>query len=35
MANLATAKYFSKAKENKNSEKIDIRTEGISVNKEK
>tara|TARA_Y100000816_G_scaffold57449_1_gene37551 strand:+ start:1893 stop:2270 length:378 start_codon:yes stop_codon:yes gene_type:complete len=29
------SKYFSKAKENKNNEKIDISIDGISVNKEK
>ena len=29
------SKYFSRAKENKNSEKTDIKIEGINVNKEK
>jgi hypothetical protein len=29
------SKYFSRAKENKKSEKIEIRIDGISVNKEK
>ena len=29
------SKYFSKAKENKNNEKTEIKIEGINVNKEK
>ena len=29
------SKYFSSAKENRNNEKIDIKTEGINVNKAK
>tara|TARA_B100001029_G_scaffold106623_1_gene88007 strand:- start:175 stop:528 length:354 start_codon:yes stop_codon:yes gene_type:complete len=29
------SKYFSRAKENKNSEKIDIKSDGIKVNNEK
>ena len=29
------SKYFSRAKENKNNEKIEIKTDGIKVNNEK